>query len=118
MQLLGYFRPARDLWVLAQCPQQLNAPEYCRATGAADVLVDEPLAAINSLHESSFDVVIDTIGGRRREFLLRQVESRSDGISSSFQSTTPLDESCTSMVPSSLLLATLHLLPILLPRRQ
>lgn len=28
--------------------------------------MDEPLAALNCLHESSFDVVIDTVGGRRR----------------------------------------------------
>lgn len=31
------------------------------------MIVDESLAAINSLHESSVDIVIDTIGGRRRK---------------------------------------------------
>lgn len=37
-----------------------------REAGATDVLREEPLAAINGLHEGSFDVVIDAIGGRRR----------------------------------------------------
>jgi len=37
----------------------------CRANGAHEVVVGEPLWAVNSLHESSFDLVVDTVGGRR-----------------------------------------------------
>ena len=52
MQLAFYFRATRDLWMVAQCSPILPDGEaYCKATGASDVIVDEPLAALNCLHE-------------------------------------------------------------------
>lgn len=69
-----HFRHTRDLWMVAQCPPDVvDGEDFCRATGASDVIVDEPLAALNSVHESSFDVVIDTIGGRRLYDAARRV---------------------------------------------
>lgn len=66
-QVAFHYRPSRDLWVVAQCPITVQDGEsYCRMTGASEVILDEPLAALNSQHESSFDVVIDTLGGQRR----------------------------------------------------
>ncbi|GAA5964452.1 hypothetical protein JCM3765_006284 [Sporobolomyces pararoseus] len=70
LQLAKYLRPSaasnRDLWVVAQIPMSvIDGDALCRKAGATDVVRDEPLAAINGLHEGSFDVVIDTIGGRR-----------------------------------------------------
>jgi hypothetical protein len=53
----------------------IDGDSLCRNAGATDVVRDEPLAAINGLHEGSFDVVIDTIGGRRREFPLSPILS-------------------------------------------
>lgn len=71
LQLAHHYRPgvsgSRDLWMVAQCPLHvLDAETVCREAGATDLLRDEPLAALNSVHEGSFDAVIDTIGGRRR----------------------------------------------------
>ncbi|BGO88796.1 hypothetical protein NBRC10512_006936 [Rhodotorula toruloides] len=70
LQLAHHYRPgvsgSRDLWMVAQCPLHvLDAETICREAGATDMLRDEPLAALNSIHEGSFDAVIDTIGGRR-----------------------------------------------------
>ncbi|GAA5943678.1 hypothetical protein JCM1841_001308 [Sporobolomyces salmonicolor] len=70
LQLGRYLRPGaagtRDLWMAAQCPISLhNGEVVCKEAGASEVFRDEPLAALNSIHEGSFDVVIDTIGGRR-----------------------------------------------------
>lgn len=72
LQLARHLRPGvegtRDLWMVAQCPIFIrDAEKVCRDAGATEVLRDEPLAAINGLHEGSFDAVIDTVGGRRRE---------------------------------------------------
>ncbi|GAA6064309.1 hypothetical protein JCM10212_005046 [Sporobolomyces blumeae] len=70
LQLARYLRPghsgSRDLWIVAQIPVSVADGEaFCRNAGATDVIRDEPLSALNGLHEGSFDVVIDTIGGRR-----------------------------------------------------
>ncbi|GAA5959867.1 hypothetical protein JCM8115_004886 [Rhodotorula mucilaginosa] len=70
LQLARHLRPGvegtRDLWMVAQCPIFIrDAEKVCRDAGATEVLRDEPLAAINGLHEGSFDAVIDTVGGRR-----------------------------------------------------
>ncbi|BGP13276.1 hypothetical protein JCM10213_004954 [Rhodosporidiobolus nylandii] len=72
LQLAAFLRPAsggvgaRDLWMVAQCPMAVNEGEaLCMEVGATEVVRDEPLAAINGQHEGSFDVVVDTIGGRR-----------------------------------------------------
>ncbi|KAK0550324.1 hypothetical protein OC846_003709 [Tilletia horrida] len=54
------------LIIVAQCPTAIaDGVTVCRANGAHEVVVGEPLWAINSLHESSFDLVVDTVGGRR-----------------------------------------------------
>ncbi|SCV72800.1 BQ2448_4337 [Microbotryum intermedium] len=68
LQLARHLRPARDLYLVAQCPPERREDQvFCRESGASDVLLDEPLAAINRLHENEFDVVIDTIGGSKSE---------------------------------------------------
>lgn len=65
-QLAGCLRSMRDIWITSQCPQSVAEGErLCRGFGASDVIVDDPLTAINSIHEASFDVVLDTVGGRR-----------------------------------------------------
>ncbi|PWN43025.1 hypothetical protein IE81DRAFT_109027 [Ceraceosorus guamensis] len=54
------------LIVVAQCPASVSdGVAVCEANGAHEVVIGEPLWAINSLHESSFDLVVDTVGGRR-----------------------------------------------------
>lgn len=54
------------LIIVAHCPQHVSdGVAICEANGAHEVIVGEPLWALNTLHESSFDLVIDTIGGRR-----------------------------------------------------
>ncbi|KAK4052098.1 hypothetical protein OIV83_002392 [Microbotryomycetes sp. JL201] len=74
VQLADYLRPSKDLFVVAHCPiTAYEGAEYCRAAGASHVIVDEPLATLNGLHESEFDVVIDTIGGRRLYDAARRV---------------------------------------------
>ena len=42
-----------------------DAEERVREWGAQEVIVDSPVAAVNQLHEGQFDLVIDTVGGRR-----------------------------------------------------
>ena len=54
------------LIIVAQCPPSVSdGVAVCQANGAHEVVIGEPLWAINSLHESSFDLVVDTVGGRR-----------------------------------------------------
>ncbi|CAO1634977.1 unnamed protein product [Sympodiomycopsis kandeliae] len=54
------------LIMVAQCPASISdGLAVCEANGAHEVVIGEPLWAINTLHESSFDLVVDTIGGRR-----------------------------------------------------
>ncbi|KDN43927.1 hypothetical protein K437DRAFT_274779 [Tilletiaria anomala UBC 951] len=54
------------LIIVAQCPPSANdGYAICQANGAHEVIVGEPLWAVNLLHESSFDLVLDTIGGRK-----------------------------------------------------
>ena len=54
------------LVIVAQVPPQVtDGISICEANGANEVVTGEPLWAINLLHESSFDLVIDTVGGRR-----------------------------------------------------
>jgi NADPH:quinone reductase-like Zn-dependent oxidoreductase len=117
LQLARHLRPGvegtRDLWMVAQCPIFIrDAEKVCRDAGATEVLRDEPLAAINGLHEGSFDAVIDTVGGRRRERFPRSFRHWlffwADDVSAFFaQSTTPRGESCTTAAPLSPRSATL-----------
>lgn len=52
--------------IVAQCPATINdGVAVCEANGAHEVVVGDALWAMNTLHESSFDLVLDTIGGRR-----------------------------------------------------
>ena len=54
------------LVIVAQVPPHTSeGVSICRANGAAEVVTGEPLWTINVLHESSFSLVIDTIGGRQ-----------------------------------------------------
>jgi len=66
MGLLAMQEASRlGLVIVAQVPTQAaDAVTICRANGAAEVITGEPLWSINLLHESSFQLVIDTIGGR------------------------------------------------------
>lgn len=46
------------LIIVAQCPPSVSdGLAVCQANGAHEVVVGEPLWAINSLHEASFDLV-------------------------------------------------------------
>ncbi|SJX61349.1 uncharacterized protein SRS1_10341 [Sporisorium reilianum f. sp. reilianum] len=54
------------LLIVAQCPPSISdGVAVCQANGAHEVVIGEPLWAINSLHESSFDLIVDTVGGRK-----------------------------------------------------
>ncbi|EST06152.2 Alcohol dehydrogenase GroES-like protein [Kalmanozyma brasiliensis GHG001] len=54
------------LVIVAQCPPSVSdGVAVCQANGAHEVVIGEPLWAINSLHESSFDLIVDTVGGRK-----------------------------------------------------
>ncbi|KAJ9477491.1 PKS_ER domain-containing protein [Pseudozyma hubeiensis] len=54
------------LVIVAQCPPSISdGVAVCQANGAHEVVIGEPLWAINSLHESSFDLIVDTVGGRK-----------------------------------------------------
>lgn len=54
------------LIIVAHCPNQVSdGVALCEANGAHEVIVGEPLWALNTLHESSLDLVVDTVGGRR-----------------------------------------------------
>lgn len=54
------------LVIVAQVPPGVpDAIAVCRANGAVEVITGEPLWAINLLHESSFALVVDTVGGRQ-----------------------------------------------------
>ena len=66
MGLLAMQEASRlGLVIVAQVPTQAaDAVSICRANGASEVVTGEPLWSINLLHESSFQLVIDTIGGR------------------------------------------------------
>lgn len=72
-ELVRYFRPNRDLWVTCHIPTIATSVEEigitiarCELRGAREVMVEDSiLSSLNSIHESSYDVVIDTIGGRR-----------------------------------------------------
>lgn len=53
------------LVIVAQVPSEAaDGVSICRANGAAEVITGDPLWTINMLHESSFALVVDTIGGR------------------------------------------------------
>ncbi|GAA5831303.1 hypothetical protein JCM11251_007828 [Rhodosporidiobolus azoricus] len=100
LQLAAHLRPGasggRDLWMVAQCPIRVNEGEVlCKEAGATDVLRDEPLAAINGLHEGSFDAVIDTIGGRRLYDASRRILHHSGSF------ITTIGDSLTPSSPSS-----------------
>lgn len=54
------------LIIVAHCPEFISdGVALCEANGAHEVVVGDALWALNSLHESSFDLVLDTVGGRR-----------------------------------------------------
>lgn len=113
LQLARHLRPGaagtRDLWTVAQCPLHVREAEnICREAGAMDVLRDDPLPVIHSIHEGSFDVVIDTVGGRRRGLQLPSspAATRSLILESFPQSTTPRAASCITLAASLRLSAT------------
>jgi hypothetical protein len=62
-QLFRLLRPNNDLYLAVQvAPDTVDAESTIHSNGATDVFRDEPVVAINRIHESSFDVVLDTIG--------------------------------------------------------
>lgn len=64
MQLLRFY--SKDLFIISQAPATLSAASPLRTCSArSSLLLDTPLVALNSLHESSVDVVIDGVGSRR-----------------------------------------------------
>lgn len=65
------------LIIVAQCPPSAtDGYAIAQANGAHEVVVGEALWAINSLHESSFDLVVDTIGGRKLYDASRRILAR------------------------------------------
>ncbi|EGG06177.1 uncharacterized protein MELLADRAFT_106854 [Melampsora larici-populina 98AG31] len=69
---LKQFCPNQDLWVtchptIATSVEEIGIPiARCELRGAREVMVEDSiLSSVSSIHESSYDVVIDTIGGRR-----------------------------------------------------
>ncbi|KAI9604739.1 hypothetical protein H4Q26_002708 [Puccinia striiformis f. sp. tritici PST-130] len=74
VQLMRYFRPSRDLWVSVHVPSTATGNlveleelvEQLEEEGATEVITsDSVLGLLHGQHESSFDVVLDTIGGQR-----------------------------------------------------
>lgn len=52
--------------VIAQVPLDvMSAEEDAWENGAKEVIADDPVAMINGQHESGFDFIFDTVGGRR-----------------------------------------------------
>ena len=74
LQLSLALRPAADLWVVAHFPPDFaDGNEILRQLGANETLSGEVLAALQSLRESTYDAVLDTIGGKRIYDTARQV---------------------------------------------
>lgn len=74
VQLMRYFRPSRDLWITVHVPctatgnlvELQELVEQLEDEGATEVITSESvLGILHAQHESSFDVVLDTIGGQR-----------------------------------------------------
>jgi NADPH:quinone reductase-like Zn-dependent oxidoreductase len=66
MQLAGCLRRQRDLWITAQVPITVSDGDaLCRGYGASETLRDDPIPVLHALHESSYDAILDTVGGRR-----------------------------------------------------
>jgi NADPH:quinone reductase-like Zn-dependent oxidoreductase len=80
LQLANILRPARDLWITAQCPLDVtDGTELCRTNGARETIRRDVYSTLFALPESSFDAVIDTKGGSRIYDASRRV-IRQDGI--------------------------------------
>jgi NADPH:quinone reductase-like Zn-dependent oxidoreductase len=68
------------LHVIAHVPLDVaNAEDDAWENGAKEVIADDPVAMINAQHESGFEFVLDTIGGRRIYDACRRV-LRSNGV--------------------------------------
>lgn len=68
------------LHVIAHVPLDVaNAEEDAWDNGAKEVIADDAVAVINAQHESGFEFVLDTIGGRRIYDACRRV-IRSNGV--------------------------------------
>jgi NADPH:quinone reductase-like Zn-dependent oxidoreductase len=68
------------LHVIAQVPLDVaNAEDDAWENGAKEVIADDAVAMINAQHESGFEFVLDTIGGRRIYDACRRV-LRSNGV--------------------------------------
>lgn len=66
LQLAAVLRSARDLWIVAHYPPDFaDGAAILKALGASECLSGEVLSAIGTLRESSYDAVLDTIGGRK-----------------------------------------------------
>ena len=54
------------LIIIAHVPvQAADGVSICEANGATEVITGDALWAINLLHESSFNLIVDTVGGRQ-----------------------------------------------------
>ncbi|PLW49134.1 hypothetical protein PCASD_02972 [Puccinia coronata f. sp. avenae] len=74
VQLMRYFRPSRDLWITVHVPCTATGNlvdleelvDQLEEEGATEVVTSESvLGLLHAQHESSFDIVLDTIGGQR-----------------------------------------------------
>lgn len=66
LQLITSLRTAGDLWIVAHYPPDFTDGDVSlKALGASETLCGEVLHAMSTLRESSYDAVLDTIGGRK-----------------------------------------------------
>lgn len=66
VQLFRALRPERDVYIAVQvAPSTLDAEALGERLGADDVFRDDALEALSRFNDSTFDVVIDCIGGKR-----------------------------------------------------
>lgn len=66
IQLAATFRTPGDLHIVAHCPPAFrDGAAILKAQGASEVLTGEATFVLQGLRESSYDAVLDSIGGRR-----------------------------------------------------
>lgn len=66
LQLGQSLRPAGDLWMIGHYPADFSdGDSILRQLGASETLCGDPIAALQSLRDSTYDAVLDTIGGRK-----------------------------------------------------
>lgn len=66
LQLGQSLRPQQDLWIMAHYPPEFaDGDVILKALGASETLCGEVQSALQSLPHSSYDAMLDTVGGRK-----------------------------------------------------